>query len=210
MLILVCGFVIISGIIQLNNANRANMLPERVVDQYNEHQARNVASSLVDDAINKLLLDMEWEGTITTDEHYEGTGTLTTGPDPADPLNEYKALLTSTGNFGGYTAETQVLMNRDSFSKYSYFTDEEKLPGGQNIWWWNDDEVRGPVHTNGTFRMSGSPTFHGFVTSPNDWIGYTGDEDSNDPDMRHGSDTPNFNNGSNFNLNRTKELPGAA
>lgn len=208
-LILVCGFVVISGIIQMNNANRANMLPERVVDQYHEYQARNVASSLIDGAINKLLTDMDWNGTITTDKYYRGSGTLTTGNDPADPSNEFKVLLTSTGNFEGYTAKTEVLMIRDSFSKYSYFTDEEKLPNGTNIWWWNGDEVNGPIHTNGTFRMAGSPTFNGFITSPNDWIGYSGNEDSNDPDERHGSETPQFNNGSNFNLNRIRKLPGA-
>jgi hypothetical protein len=152
---------------------------------------------------------MEWEGTITTDENYEGTGTLTTSPDPSDPLNPFKILLTSTANFGGYESEIEVLMNRDSFSKYSYFTDEEKLPSGTNIWWWNGDEVTGPVHTNGTFRIAGTPNFNGFVSSPNDWIGYTGDKDSNDPDERHGSDSPNFNEGANFNMNRSIDLPSS-
>lgn len=208
MLLLVSGLVVISGIIQMNNSKRAELLPERTVEKYYEQQARNVSASLIDKAINNLLLDMEWDGTIETSQYHVGTGTLSTSADPNNPNDEYKVLLTSTASYGGYTAETQVLMSRDSFSKYSYFTDAEKLPGGQEIWWWDGDEVTGPIHTNGTFRMSGSPTFNGFVSSPNDWVGYTGNEDSDDPDVRHGSDTPQFNDGSNFNLNRTRDLPG--
>ncbi|MEX0845424.1 MAG: DUF4900 domain-containing protein [Balneolaceae bacterium] len=207
MLLLVSGLVIISGIIQMNNTKRTELLPARTVDKYYEQQARNISGSLIDKAINNLLIDMEWEGTVTTNDNYSGEGTLTTSADPDNPLDEYKVLLTSSASYGGYTAETQVLMSRDSFSKYSYFTDAEKLPDGQEIWWWDGDEVTGPMHTNGTFRMSGSPTFNGFVSSPNDWVGYTGNEDSNNPDVRHGSDTPQFNEGANFNLNRTRDLP---
>lgn len=207
MLLLVSGLVVIAGIIQMNNSKRAEMLPQRTVDKFYEQQAQNISASLVDQAINQLLVDMEWEGTITTDDNYEGQGTLTTVPDPND---EYRVTLVSTAQYGGYKAETEVLMSRDSFSKYSYFTDAEKLPGGQEIWWWDGDQVTGPIHTNGTFRMSGSPVFNGRITSPNDWIGYSStNKTSNDPDIRHGSDTPQFLGGANFNLNRTRDLPGS-
>lgn len=207
MLLLVSGLVVIAGIIQMNNSKRAEMLPQRTVDKYYEQQARNISASLVDQAINQLLVDMEWEGTISAGDNYEGQGTLTTIPDPND---EYKVTLVSTAQYGGYKAETEVLMSRDSFSKYSYFTDAEMMPGGQEIWWWDGDQVTGPIHTNGTFRMSGSPVFNGRITSPNDWVGYTStDKDSDDPDVRHGSDTPQFLGGANFNLNRTRDLPGS-
>ncbi|MEQ8525858.1 hypothetical protein [Gracilimonas sp.] len=209
MLFLVSGLVIISGIIQMANTNRTEVLPQRTAIHFNEQQAKNVASSLIDNAIQNLLVDMEWSDEISMSTESGATGTLyMSQPDPDD---EFRVLLTSFGTYGGYRSEIEVLMQRDSFSRYSYFTDSETFsPPNDNvkIWWWNNDQVTGPVHTNGTFSMSGSPTFNGFVSSPNDWIGYTGDEDSSDPDERHGSDSPNFNGGTNFNLTKDKELPG--
>ncbi|WP_428234801.1 hypothetical protein [Gracilimonas sp.] len=209
MLFLVSGLVIISGIIQMANMNRTEMLPERTATHFNEQQAKNVAASLIDNAIQNLLVDMEWSDDITMSTASGASGTLyMTQPDPDD---EYRVLLTSYGTYGGYQAEIEVLMQRDSFSRYSYFTDSETFAPPYDhikIWWWNGDQVTGPVHTNGTFSMSGSPTFNGFISSPNDWVGYTGDEDSDDPATRHGSDSPNFNGGTNFNLTKTKDLPG--
>jgi hypothetical protein len=209
MLFLVSGLVIISGIIQMANINRTKVLPERTSIHFSEQQAKNVAASLIDNAIQNLLVDMEWSDSLSLSTASGETGTLyMTQPDPDD---EYRVLLTSYGTYGGYQAEIEVLMQRDSFSRYSYFTDSETFaPPYDNIkiWWWNGDQVTGPVHTNGTFSMSGSPTFNGFISSPNDWVGYTGDEDSSDPAVRHGSDTPNFNGGTNFNLSKTKDLPG--
>ncbi|WP_421774903.1 hypothetical protein [Gracilimonas sp.] len=209
MLFLVSGLVIISGIIQMANMNRTEVLPERTAIHFNEQQAKNVASSLIDNAIQNLLVDMEWSNEISMSTADGATGTLyMTQPDPDD---EYRVLLTSYGTYGGYQSEIEVLMQRDSFSRYSYFTDAETFAHPYThvkIWWWNGDQVTGPVHTNGTFSMSGSPTFNGFISSPNDWVGYTGDETSSDPATRHGSDSPNFNGGTNFNLTKTKDLPG--
>jgi hypothetical protein len=208
MLFLVSGMVIVSGIIQMSNNNRAKLLPEETSEYFYEQQARNIATSLVDNAIQNLLRDMQWTDSIGADKYYPGRGMLKMYDMNSSELNtidnsvqnwdDYKVLFISKGTYGGYTAETEVLMQRDSFSKFSYFTDAEQTPGGQQIWFWDDDELTGPVHTNGTYHMAGSPTFKGKITSPNDWVKYDN------------STNPNFLGGYNFNLAKTRDLPSAS
>ncbi len=205
MLFLVSGLVIVSGIIQMANNNRTKLLPQETTKHFYEQQARNISISLVDNAIQNLLYDMQWTDSITTDHNYPGKGILkmygmnsselTTIDHSVQNWNEYKVLFVSEATYGGYTVETEVLMQRDSFSKFSYFSDAERTSGGTEIWFGGNDVLTGPIHTNGTFRMRGSPTFNGLITSPNNWIAY------------NSSTSPNFNGGSNFNMTRTRDLP---
>lgn len=211
-LILVSGLVILAGMIQMTNNSRAALAPEKTSEEFYETQAKNVSASLIDNAIRHLIKDNEWDQEVSTDEHYTGNGNLKTytmgdTTIPGLVWDQWKTLLVSTATYGSHTVKSEVLLRRDSFSKYSYFTDAEISTSGTEIWWYDNDRVTGPVHTNGTFRMNGSPTFNGLVTSPNDWYGSTGDSRSTDPDTRHGSDSPNFNGGTNFNFGSTIDLP---
>lgn len=223
LLLLVSGLVVISGIIQISNNNRLEVLPEESANYFKEQQAKNVATSLVDNAVQNLFRDMEWTGTISTDEDYAGKGQLlmygmnSSGLDTVDhsvtEWNQYKVLMISRAEYEGYTAEIEVLLQRDSFSKFSYFTDAETLPYPNDdieIYFYDDDVITGPVHTNGTLRIAGSPTFNGDVSSPNDWVGQDGDPNSDDPDERHGDETPIFNGNTNFNMATTRDLPDQA
>lgn len=203
MLIMVSGLVIISGLIISSNNQRVKVLPEGLASSFYEQQAKNVATSLIDNAIQNLLIDMEWEGSIPTDQNYRGSGILKTYTQNSSGLDtlghsvvewdEFKALLISRATYNGYNAETEVLMQRDSFSKFSYFTDNEP-----EIYFTDGDELKGPVHTNGTFNMKGEPEFNGFVSSPNDWKEHSSGAD------------PKFNGGSNFALSDTRDLPDQA
>lgn len=211
-LILVSGLVILAGMIQMTNNSRAALAPEKTSEEFYEAQAKNVSASLIDNAIRHLIKDNEWDQEVSTDQHYSGKGTLKTytmgdTTIPGLVWDQWKTLLVSTATYGSHTVKSEVLLRRDSFSRYSYFTDAEISSAGTEIWWYDDDQVTGPVHTNGTFRMSGSPTFNGLITSPNDWYGYTGDRRSSDSEERHGSDSPNFNGGSNFNFGSEIDLP---
>lgn len=102
--------------------------------------------------------------------------------------DEYKLLLISTSRYEDIEVTTEVLMQRDSFSKYSYMTQSELSSSGTRIWFTNSDKIYGPIHTNGEFAMSGSPSFYGLVTSPNMWVA---NEDY--------PTSPNFYGGENFN-----------
>lgn len=53
MLLLVSGLVVLSGIIQFSNSQRASLLPERSAEVISEVQARNSTNSLIQTAIEK-------------------------------------------------------------------------------------------------------------------------------------------------------------
>ncbi len=107
MLLLVSGLVIISGLIQMANNNRTVVLPERAAEHFYEQQARNVSASLIDNAIQNLLVDMEWSNTITLQRETGATGTLTMVQPDAD--DEYRVLLTRL-----LWRLLEVFMQRDS------------------------------------------------------------------------------------------------
>ncbi len=193
LIFLVSGLVIIVGMTRLSLSNRISALPNKTVDYFYEQQARNISISLVDEAIQRLLDDNDWTGTINTTSIQQGSGTLTTYDQntignlddsvTVSNWDQYTVVLYSTATFEGYKVSTEVLMSRDSFSKYSYFTDNQP----SNIYFTTNDELSGPVHTNGVFRIAGNPVFNGLVTSPNNWVGHSSY-----------SNNPQFNGGSNF------------
>lgn len=216
MLLLVSGLVVLSGIIQFSNSQRASVLPERSAQVITEVQARNSTNSLIQTAIEKIRSDNTWEGELSGGDILPGNATLKTYDienieelDAVDSLysvgeggwDTFKVLLFSEATYGESKVITEVLMRRDSFSKYSYFSDKEKTSTGNNIYFYSSDEISGPIHTNGTFKMSGSPTFYGHVSSPNKWRGRDG--------TIEGDATPDFQGTTDFNA-QARELPSGA
>ncbi len=244
LLFLVGGLTIITGFMQVQNQERMQTLPEVTSAYFEEQQARNIAKSLIDNAIEHMKADNSWADSLTLTEvmnvgsmvtrSTESTksivksllnlgilpnveeqeeleedilaatmlqsglsGTLksyTSSSSYIPPNNnvgtwdEYKLLLISTSTYDNIEVTTEVLMQRDSYSKYSYMTDSELSSSGSNIWFMGGDNIYGPIHTNGTFRMSGAPSFYGLITSPNNWIAHASN-----------GANPNFYGGENFN-----------
>lgn len=253
LLFLVGGLTIITGFMQVQNQDRMRSLPEVTSAYYEEQQARNIAKSLIDNAIENMKANNNWNDSLDITEVMNVGGMLTQesnvvknvvktllggGERPADEQqteldedeieagllanrlsgnlrsyissspnkpannsvgtwNEYKLLLVSTSTYDNIEVTTEVLMQRDSFSKYSYMTDSELSSSGSNIWFMGADNIYGPIHTNGTFKMSGNPSFYGLITSPNNW----------DAHSTNGAN-PNFYGGENFNA-PTKASPNA-
>ncbi len=236
LLFLVGGLTIVTGIIQVRNQERVSEIPALTTDYYKAEQARNLAKSLVDNAVETMKANNEWTGSISLDqivptsqlaersnealydyavgnitqeqltaieEGLDGqvqlnvSGSLTSytetsqnipGNNSVGAWDEYKVLLVSTSTYDDIEVTTEVLMQRDSFSKYSYMTQSELSSSGSQIWFMGADNIYGPIHTNGTFMMSGTPSFYGLITSPNTWQGH-----STNPT------NPNFYGGENFN-----------
>lgn len=190
LLFLTGGMVIIFGMIQLSISDRQQLLPVQTTEYYNELQAKNVAASLVETAVEQIRNDQAWVGTLQFSDYMGASGFVTaydqnsgSMPDSINvgSWNEYKVLLYSEIEYEGEALTTEVLLQRDAFSKYSYFTDYEP----SNIYFFSGDELSGPVHTNGTMNIAGDPTFNGMVTSPNAWRGMSGR--TNNPQFLGGS-----------------------
>lgn len=60
---------------------------------------------------------------------------------------------------------TVMTVRADTFSRYAYFTDAERTPGGSRIWFITGDRIEGPTHSNSQFNMYGFPVFEGPVSS---------------------------------------------
>jgi cytoskeletal protein CcmA (bactofilin family) len=195
LLFLTGGMVIIFGMIQFSVSERQKLVPVQTVQYYNELQAKNAASSIIELAVEQIRNDQSWVGELNYSDLLGASGYVTaydqnsgTVPDSVNvgSWNEYKVLLYSEVEYEGVELTTEVLLQRDAFSKYSYFTDYEP----SNIYFFSGDELSGPVHTNGTMNIAGDPTFYGMVTSPNAWRGMSGR--TNNPQFLGGS---NFTSG---------------
>ncbi|MDD5015836.1 MAG: hypothetical protein PHW73_12210 [Atribacterota bacterium] len=87
---------------------------------------------------------------------------------------------TNTGGKISKTIESKVIL--ENFALYAYFSDNELFPasidasyGGDKIWFYGDDHIRGPLHSNDRLHMAGEPTFDGTVSSA--WVNPTNPDD---------------------------------
>lgn len=103
-----------------------------------------------------------------------GTYSVKVYVDPGALFSPTKVFwLESIGDVNGVRRRIRQQILMESFAKYAYFTDDERAPGGGVIWFVSADRLEGPVHSNGTLHISGSPRFLSEVTSHSDrMIGY--------------------------------------
>lgn len=99
-----------------------------------------------------------------------GKGTVTSYLDPLDsntgnPTRFVGITVRATLNGTGMSKVLQVKVGQQNFSRYAYFSDLEKSPSGSTIWFYEDDEFHGPLHTNDQMHIYGSPTFYEEVSS---------------------------------------------
>lgn len=195
LLILVSGLIIIVGFIQKSVSERLSFIPQRTFNYHHEMDVQNISNSLMELGVRELEKDQDWQAGSSQSNFMGANAELEvftysdyTNNDPNIPSNhdiedwdQYTVLLVSTAETQQAKAVTEVAVTKHSFSKYTYFTDYEP----SNIYFFDDDVLDGPVHTNGQLRIAGSPTFKGFVSSPNMWEGHSSYD--NDPEFEAGS-----------------------
>ena len=97
----------------------------------------------------------------------------------------YKVI--STGTVGITTKTLKNYLQIDNYARYIWFTETERF-GSTNVWFWNQDTLKGPTHTNGHFNIANNPVFDGDVSSTDDYIRF-------------------YNNGNNINLSELTNPP---
>ncbi len=77
----------------------------------------------------------------------------------------------STGTIGTTSQTVTNYLQTDNYARYIWFTDSESYQG-TNVWFWDQDHLNGPTHTNGHFNIKGNPLFEGEVRSVDNYIRY--------------------------------------
>ncbi|MFA5092381.1 MAG: DUF4900 domain-containing protein [Candidatus Omnitrophota bacterium] len=116
---------------------------------------------------------------------YSVTITDLGSPSGSPSIKRYK--VTSTSTVSGINQTLTNYLQTDNYARYIWFTNRENY-GGTNVWFWNQDRLNGPTHTNGHFNIAGTPVFDGAVESVDDYIRY-------------------FNNGNNINSSNLSNPP---
>jgi len=96
-------------------------------------------------------------------------------------------MITSTGTSGNMSRVLRNYVQVDNYARYIWYTDRETF-NGTNVWFWSQDHLNGPTHTNGHYNIYGNPVFDGEARSVDDYIRY-------------------YNNGNNVNLSEISNSP---
>jgi hypothetical protein len=87
-------------------------------------------------------------------------------------------------------------IRQTGFARFAYFTDDEIIPGDGFVWHSTGEVIEGPMHSNGTIRIAGSPRFQGLVTSASaHMIGYPSYWITNPDQFPIGGNAPLFEQG---------------
>jgi len=95
--------------------------------------------------------------------------------------------VTSTGSFGNMSRALTNYVQVDNYARYIWFTDSETF-NRTTVWFWTQDYLSGPTHTNAHFNIFRNPVFAGAVGSADDYIRF-------------------YNNGRNINLSQLTNPP---
>lgn len=190
LLILVSGMFIVVGIVQSGINNRNSVLPQRAMNYQEELHATNALNSAMDYSLREIVRNQNWTDGLSDNDFLGASVNVTVydqssadiPPNNIPVWDQYTLLVHGVAEFEGQLAQSELFLRKDSFSKYSYFTDYEP----SNIYFIWSDELSGPVHSNGRFNIAGDPTFYGMVTSPEMWHGYAYME--NEPNFFGGED----------------------
>lgn len=121
-------------------------------------------------------------GTTPSDERYEVSPLPANGAAACDPANATATMIESTGPAAGtfrilstgtsrgVKRAAVATFKRQSFLNYLYYTKTEKGINGSTIQFTSNDTINGPLHSNDSLTICGSPTFGRAGQSPPDVI----------------------------------------
>ncbi len=159
------------------------------------------AVSIAEAGLDRALLWLRTQGTPPTgtiapiSQNIPPTGTalgsftvtLTDLGSPGGSASIRRYRVSSVGTIGSTVQTVTNYLQTDNYARYIWFTDTESYQG-TNVWFWDQDHLNGPTHTNGHFNIKGDPIFDGEVRSVDNYIRY-------------------YNNGSNINSSELSNSP---
>jgi len=155
--------------------------------------------------------EAQYSQTATLGENsYQYLITITEKEDP-ETVNpdvwdfSYNFVIDSDGQAAGNTknviidGDFTVRVQKDNFAKYALFTNIQELPNGDYVWFTDNTNFAGPVHTNEMFNFAFDPsgTFDGLVTQDEEEARFLngGSPITMDADFNGSDDVPKFNAG---------------
>jgi hypothetical protein len=159
-------------------------------------QVKDIAEAGLDKALNWLRAQAvppgnstnPWGGVQNLGNPAIGSYSVTiTDITPVGLPSTKRYRIAATGTVSGITRTLTNYVQTDNYARYIWFTNTESF-GGTNVWFWDQDHLNGPTHTNGHFNIKGNPVFEGEVRSVDNYIRY-------------------YNNGSNINSSNLSNSP---
>jgi len=121
---------------------------------------------------NQAILNVNPLGLLTNiDGSYSARIVVTSGGSENPPNSDvfifrYNYEIKATGTvssinkninlFGNFV----VTVSRDNFAKFALFTNQHRSPQGKVVWFTNQTNFQGPVHTNDRFSFANNPSAH--------------------------------------------------
>ena len=176
LLIYVIGFGIIMGYIIMNLTSLGTRATENVAWYNSAAVSKNLATIGANIGLSELYQNPDYRTTINQsfDEGpYTGGEFTVTFTD--DMINN-RLILESVATFqpvGFDEIEDKIIVflnnqKEDEFKYYSWITSKSGMSGPGNAFV-DGDTVWGPLHSNGQWKTSGRPVFHGQVTYSGNW-----------------------------------------
>ncbi len=138
--------------------------------------------------------------------NYTGTFsvTITNLGNPGGNPGVTRYSVASTGTVNNINRVLKNYIETDNYARYIWFTDGESY-GGTPVWFWSQDYLNGPTHTNDHFNIYGNPTFAAQVESVDTYIEYynNGNNKPLSTTSNPPYDIPNFQAGMTFGVNQT-------
>lgn len=118
-------------------------------------------------SLSALNLDTNVNGNYAATIVVEADG-APTNPSAEEYVFAYKYTIESTGQVDPdiqrqmrlVQGAFEVTVRRDTFAKFALFTSHHSTPSGSTVWFTENTNFTGPVHTNGRFSFANNPSAH--------------------------------------------------
>ncbi len=160
-LLVILGFSLIFGIAGQYWTRESTSAVDNYIQYYGQANVYNIAVAGANIGCDSLFNDVNATGLSVSGKFAGGNYLATLAP---VALHSAEYMLQSVGTYsdytGDYTDTVQVLLTRRSYSQWEFFSMKEN-----GIYWKTGDTVTGPMATDDSLYVSGTPVFKGQVSS---------------------------------------------